>query len=184
VSTKRRKTVLRTVRLSKEIDDVLQEDAEKSGITASSLVNRIMKKYVEWDRYIEKFKFVSLAAETFQTLLEKVDEETLGNVIHTLGGNLPDAITLYLFKKVNLDTILGMISLYGDYSGLFTVTIDREERRNMVTLHHCLGKKWSTTIGLFLSQFIENRLGVVPEVTTTNSTAVLTFNVGSQDTQM
>lgn len=180
----RSKTVLRTVRLSKEFDDVLQKDAKENGITASSLFNKLVKKYVEWDRHIEKFRFVSLAAETFQTLLEKMDDETLDSVVHTLGGNLPDAVTLYLFKKVDLDTILRTISVYGKYSGLFTATLDHEEGRNMVTLHHGLGNKWSTTIGLFLSQFIKNRLGVAPEVTATNNSAVLTFRVERQDTRM
>lgn len=183
MSSKRMKTVVRAIRLSKELDDVLQKDAEQNGITASSLVNRIVKKYAEWDRHIEKFRFVSMAAETFQTLLEKVDEETLGNVVRTLSGKLPDAVALFLFRKIDLDTILEVISLYGRYSGLFVARIDQEEGRQVITLHHGLGNRWSTTVGLFISQFIKNWLGVVPEATITNNTAVITFSVGGQDTR-
>nr|MDO8099203.1 ribbon-helix-helix protein, CopG family [Candidatus Njordarchaeota archaeon] len=51
MSAKRRKTILRTIRLTKELDDVLQEDAEANGISVSALINRIIKKHAEWDRH-------------------------------------------------------------------------------------------------------------------------------------
>jgi predicted DNA-binding protein len=180
MSSKRSKTVLRTIRLSKEFDDALQVEAEENGITASSLVNRIVKKYVEWDRQVEKFKFASMAAETFRTLIEKVDDETLASVVRTLSGSLPESVTLYWFKKINLNTVLETISLYGKYSGLYVVEINRVEGDHVITLHHELGNKWSYIIGSFISQFIKNELGVAPEATVTDNTTVLTFRAGGQ----
>ena len=182
MSGKARKTAVLTVRLSKELNDVLLEDAEQNGITASSLVNRIVKKYVEWDRHAEKFKFVSIAAETFRVLVESVDENAAKKIKSLVESGIPEAVTLFWFKKLNLETILKYISLYGKYTGQYTSEVDFREGNHVVTIHHEFGKRWSTTIGSDLSQFISRELGVVPQTQTTDNTAMITFRAEDQHT--
>jgi hypothetical protein len=96
------------------LNDILEEDAEASGITASSLINKIMKKYVEWDRLAKKFKFVTMTAETFRVIIETMDEKELNKVETFALSNIPGAITLFWFKKMSLDNLLKTISLYGN----------------------------------------------------------------------
>jgi hypothetical protein len=49
-----KKTVLRTIRLSKGLDGLLQKDANSKRITVGALVSTILTKYLQWDRYTEK----------------------------------------------------------------------------------------------------------------------------------
>jgi hypothetical protein len=50
----KKKTVLRTIRIDKNLDDALDKDAEEHGVSENALVSSILAKYIEWDRYAEK----------------------------------------------------------------------------------------------------------------------------------
>jgi hypothetical protein len=106
-----KKTVLRTFRLTQELDSVVQEEAQARGVSVNTLINQIMKKFSEWDRHIEKFGFVSVSCEVFRTIAAEVEDAKLETIIGTLGSRVPEALTLYCFKKVSLDAALRMISL-------------------------------------------------------------------------
>jgi predicted DNA-binding protein len=178
MSGRGKKTVLRTVRLSKEMDDILEADAEHDGISESSLVNRIVKKYIEWDRHAEKFRFVSIGADTFRTILEKTDDRTLDDAFSDISGIFPEAIALFWFKTMSLDTVLKTVSLLGTYSGLFVNEIDYKDGSHVITLKHGLGKRWSTYVGKFIEQFIKKELDVVPVTRCADDMAIITFRVG------
>lgn len=167
-----KKTVLRTIRLTGKLDELLQDDAKEKNLSVNGLVNRIMTRYMEWDRYISKFGFVSIASETFRAILEEVGDEKIENIAKELGQQMPQAVTLFWFKELNLETFLKTITLYSKYSGLHKIEIEMN-KDCIITFHHELGKKWSVFLSHFLSQFVESTVGVVPQVETTNSLIVV-----------
>lgn len=52
---KSKKTVLKTIRIDKELDDALYKDAQENDINENALISSILVKYIEWDRYAKKF---------------------------------------------------------------------------------------------------------------------------------
>ena len=183
MSSRRRKTAVLTVRLSKELNDVLLEDAEDDGITASSLVNRIVKKYVEWDRHAKKFRLVTITPESFQFLIEHTDDKTLKESVATVTQDQLEALMLFWFKKKSLDTVLETVDVLGRYAGLFEHEVEHRDGSHVITLTHGLGKKWSAYIGALIGRFIEKELSVVPEIICTDDTAVITFRIDSSDSR-
>ena len=55
----KRKTVLRTIRIDKELDDALYKDAQENGINENALISSILVKYIEWIDMLKRL--VSLA---------------------------------------------------------------------------------------------------------------------------
>ena len=57
VEEERRKqpSVLRTIRLSSDLDCALTKEAEKKKIGKNALIVSILNKYVEWDSVVETF---------------------------------------------------------------------------------------------------------------------------------
>ena len=47
----KKKTILRTIRIDKDLDDALDKDANEHGVSENALISSILAKYVEWDRY-------------------------------------------------------------------------------------------------------------------------------------
>jgi len=79
VKKKRRKTILKTIRISQELDELLQKDAQLQRSTVNALISSIFTKYSEWDRYEEKFGYVSVTRQLFRALLEAAGEEKIAS---------------------------------------------------------------------------------------------------------
>jgi hypothetical protein len=72
-----KKTMLRTIRLSKGLDDLLQKDANSKNITVGALISTILTKYSQWDGYTEKFDIITFRHETLGAILEATEDEAL-----------------------------------------------------------------------------------------------------------
>jgi len=176
MSTRRNKTVLRTVRLTQDMNALLQDEAEANDLTVNGLINRILTKHQEWDIHAEKFRFISIASETFRTLLEECNEDKIEQVGAELGSKIPVGVTLFWFKKLNLETVLKTISNYGKYSGLQTNEIKIEGDKYTIAFHHEIGPKWSIYLKSFMSQYIKTALGITPHAETTYNTVMVSFH--------
>jgi hypothetical protein len=177
MSVKRKKTVLRTVRLNQELDSILRDDAEESNLAVNGLINRIMAKYVEWDRHTEKFGFISFARQTFKSILEEVDEHKLEEIATNVGSSALKAVALFWFKELNAETLLKTISNYCKYSGLGVSEVKVEGAQCTITFHHDLGRKYSIYLKNAISQFVKTTLGVLPETEITHDMLLVSFRM-------
>ena len=85
-----KKTVLRSIRLSKGLDELLQKDADSKRITVGALVSTILTKYSQWDRYTEKFDMITFRQETLRAILEATDDEALIRKAREIGARSPE----------------------------------------------------------------------------------------------
>jgi predicted HicB family RNase H-like nuclease len=46
----KKKTVLRTIRIDKDLDDTLDKDAKERGVSENALISSILVRYVDWDK--------------------------------------------------------------------------------------------------------------------------------------
>ncbi|WXG47241.1 MAG: hypothetical protein WED05_11375 [Candidatus Atabeyarchaeum deiterrae] len=173
MSAERKKTILRTIRITQELDDLLKVDAQESNLSVNALIDKIMMKYTEWDRHAKKFGFVSLSSETFRSILNEVDDSGAERLGLNLGGSVGKALTMFWFRKVNLENFLELISLYGKYTGDFTCQITQNGKGYMITLHHSLGRKWSVYLKNFISEFIRTVTGVLPQTDISDASIVI-----------
>jgi hypothetical protein len=177
MSGKKKKTVLRTIRLSEEIDNLLEKDAREQNITPNALISKIMTKYVEWDRHTEKFGFISFARQTFKSILEELDERKVEQVATNMGGPTLKAVTLFWFKELNAETLQKTISNYCRYSGLGVSEVKIDGAQCTMTFHHDLGRKYSIYLKNAISQFVKTTLGVVPETEITHDMFLVSFHM-------
>jgi len=94
-----KKTVLRTIRLSKGLDDLLQKDANSKRITVGALISTILTKYSQWDRYTEKFDMITFRHETLRAILEATEDEVLVRKAREIGAKIPREFLMFWFKK-------------------------------------------------------------------------------------
>jgi hypothetical protein len=177
VSAKKKKTVLRTVRLNQELDSILRDDAELHDLTVNGLINRIMTKYVEWDRHAERFGFVSFARQTFKSILEEVDECKVEQIATKTASPILKAVTLFWFKELNAETLLKTISNYCKYSGLGVSEIEVDGAQCTMTFHHDLGRKYSIYLKNAISQFVKTTLGLVSKTEITHDLVLVSFPI-------
>ena len=176
MSLGKKKSVLRSIRISQELDELLQKDAENKRVSVNSLISTMMTKYAEWDRFADKFGYVTLTTETFKTILEITDEKKLSELAKVMGSRLPKEVMLFWFKKTDMEAFLSYVAIYGKYSNLFQYELEKEGDRYTITAHHELGDKWSMFLKVFIGEAMKETLRITPEFEVSKSSIVARFS--------
>ena len=175
MSGKKKKTVLRTFRITEEVDDLIQKRAEEKEISVNTLISTILTRYVEWERYTEKFGFITMPRDVIRSFLDTVEDTKVSKVGQEVGGRLPKEFMMFRFKKMNIDTIIALLSLQSKYGRIFEYELETDERSYTITLHHELGRKWSIYLKGLFSEMIKTTLGSLPQIETTKSSVTVKF---------
>jgi hypothetical protein len=61
------KSMTRTIRISQQLDKLLEKDAMNKRVSINSLISSIITKYAEWDRYVKSLRFVSIPPDGLRT---------------------------------------------------------------------------------------------------------------------
>ena len=70
-------TTLRTIRIPQELDNALKSISKERGISVNTFVSMLLKKYVEWDKYADRFGYISLTRESLRRILQATDDNKL-----------------------------------------------------------------------------------------------------------
>ncbi len=172
-------TILRSIRISEGLEELLRSDAGAKGLSVNALISAILTKYAEWDRYTEKFGFVTITRHGHRGLIEALDDESLERVAREMGAQNPREMTLFWFKKLGLDAFLAYLSLVGRYAKWIEFEVQREDRNVTVLFQHELGPRHSKFVGIFMDQAVREVVGVVPKCQIGRNSVVLKFTAAS-----
>jgi hypothetical protein len=177
MSGKRRKTTLRTIRLSEEIDNLLERDAQEQNISTNSLISKIMTRYVEWDRVVEKLDFVSFSNSFFKTLINEMSDERLKEMAsHEAIGQIKNQ-AMWDFGKTDFDILLKTILLIGKYGIASHISVEsRGESNCVITLHHKWGPKGVVFFRSFFDSFIRGELRTPPTIDVSDDVLTVNFH--------
>jgi len=179
LSLKYKKTVLRTVRLSQELDGILEKDANLHRTSVNALISSIVAKYTEWDRYTQRFGHISIPGTLFRALLDLIDEDALATLAERCGVELTSEVALFWFKKINLETLLQLFLNVSEYGKIGEVEIENEGRDYTISIYHGFGKKWSTWLEHYIDKTIRTYLKAVPQFETSDNTVAVRFQISS-----
>jgi len=157
-----KKTVLRSIRLSKGLDELLQKDADSKRITVGALVSTILTKYSQWDRYTEKFDMITFRQETLRAILEATDDEALIRKAREIGAKIPREFLLFWFKKADLESYLRYLELLCNYGGFARYELESNGHMYVITLLHNMGEKWSLFLKYVMEEGIMSTIGILP----------------------
>jgi len=148
------KTVTRTIRMPRDVEQELQQIANTERVSVNSLVNQALRKFVDWDYYAEKGGFAISPArqflllparwEVFARLLSHASDKDAARLGRWAGKNVAREVTEFWFREFSVRTALKCLELFASRFArryeYFHNTIGREE---VVTIKHSMGRKWS-----------------------------------------
>lgn len=140
----RRKTITRTFRISQELDDILYEEAEGQGVSVNSLVNKIIQKYVLFDRWADKEGSISVTQQMFRRIQKEVTEDILARAGEASGpSDIIDIIGMMGVPQ-NYDSFVSLLlDHYGHYSRWFSCFHHSQRGQDVFHLQHNFGRGWS-----------------------------------------
>jgi hypothetical protein len=157
-SSRRKKTVVRAIRLTEELDQNLQAEAKSRGITVSSLISSIFTRHEAFDRPTERIGTLHIIRRFFEHILDAASEEDFKKSYPVIENEWISMIEFTTGQKATFDSFWKSLEDFGKYSGLFQYNAFRNDKRFSLSLYHTFGKKWSNALESVISDNL-SRLG-------------------------
>lgn len=175
-----------TFRLESTIIEELQAEAEYRETSLNVLINQVLRRYSNWERYenkmgmlpIPKVILSSLMDEIMRIGKEKGIEDILAfrtAIIKELSliafTFLKDSVLL-IKKNYNLITVLEVLEQYMKVVGINSDHRIEDDGKHIYVIQHRLGENWSLFIKEFLILLFENLGKVKVDISSTQNTTV------------
>jgi hypothetical protein len=172
---KRIDTVLRTFRIPKGINDVLESEARSRGISPNALLSSILLRFTNWDRLAERFGFISVTYELFKAMIEALPEERLMEIAQTDDARITKEAMMFWSKEINVSSFLAYLEFRCKYAGYGQFEYDMKNGNITVAIHHPLGREWSNFLKLCMGKVLSETLGVIGRFEVAENTIMMKF---------
>ena len=140
VDSKRTKPL--TFRIETKILEKIREEGGNNQISVSNFINKILKKYVEWDLYTSKVGMIPIPRLLLEKLFEKSSKQEIIDLAINVGKNELEDILLFMNKKIDWILFLNWFKMRLQDSSIEIVhTV--EENKHTFIMKHGMGENWS-----------------------------------------
>lgn len=176
-----------TFRLESKVIDELQREANQNEISLNVLVNQILKRYTEWERYENKIGMMPVPKLMLSSLIDRAIEmanntgilndsiieeyrhQVIKQAANTAYDLMKDAV-LFMRKDYNLWTVLSVLQEYMKVSGINSDHQIESGRKHVFVIKHELGQNWSLFTKELLTLIFETLAQVRAKITITPNT--------------
>jgi hypothetical protein len=181
-----KKTRSVTFRLDSSVIDELQAEADNREISLNVLVNQVLKRYSEWDRFENKIGMMPVPKVILSSLIDKaisvakssgikdVDryrDEIIKQAAQLAFGLMKDSV-LFMKRQYNLWVVLSVLEEYMKVSGIKADHKLEGGRKHVFIIQHELGENWSLFTKELLALIFQNLANVRADISTTSNTTV------------
>ena len=171
----KRKTVGRSFRIAEEWLDVLNEEAERQGISVNALLNRLLQQYA-YIRYMLRYGAITVTSKGFSAILESCPEDKVRENGRNAGSSIARDVLLTMGVTPSYSFVILLVKkILSEFAGWFEC--DHHVKRDKEILHfrHRLGIMWSVYLEAAASEMFSSVLG--KKVTTEISDSSVTITI-------
>jgi hypothetical protein len=175
-----------TFRLESSIIEELQTEAEYRETSLNVLINQILRRYSNWERYENKMGMIPIPKIMLSSIMDEVikigkdggieDVASFRNkLIKELSqiafAFLKDSVLL-IKKNYNLIVVLEVLEQYMKVVAINSDHRIEDDGKHVYVIQHKLGENWSLFIKEFLILIFENLGKVKVDISSTENTTV------------
>lgn len=174
-SPAKRKTVVRTMRLSESLIRELQRQADSEGTTVNALTNSILSEYYDWAKKARDFGFIPIYRRVLMRMLERLDDETLRSIGREGLASSWKEMAEFWFQDSSPKALLEAIPLASRFDSNIGTGIKHEEGKLTLVFGHDLGPRWSIVLESALEELSRKTFHTEPKISVGESvvTAVI-----------
>ncbi len=150
----------RTIRFDKGLDEALQTIGRHERMSVNAIVNRLVRRYVEWDRYNEKIHIVEISPSLLTVLMNKCSLGEARELGSTMAKDVVRPSIEQIFVDFTFNNVVEFLGRFAVYTRRFDFEESVEGRKHLIMLRHSLGLKWSAYYGGMLTELLESGLGI------------------------
>jgi hypothetical protein len=175
-----------TFRLESSIIEELQTEAEYRETSLNVLINQILRRYSNWERYENKMGMIPIPKIMLSSIMDEVIKigkdggiEDVANFRNKLIKELSQIAfaflkdsVLLIKKNYNLLVVLEVLEQYMKVVGINSDHRIEDDGKHVYVIQHNLGENWSLFIKEFLILIFENLGKVKVDISSTENTTV------------
>ncbi len=131
-----------TFRVDEGILNVLKEESGRKDISLNTLVNHVLKHYVEWDMYAAKAGMIPLARPVVSALFDKMTPQEVIELASRVGHGAIHDIALFMNTRMDLQSFLSWFEIRMKNSSI-EFSHKAENSTHTYVIKHDLGCNWS-----------------------------------------
>jgi hypothetical protein len=139
------KTETSSFRLDKEIFEEFKKYAKDHGLTTNSMINKIMKEYVQWGSKATSMQMIPSSSHVIMALLKKHNEEELRTIARNNAKEHFSENLLLLKNEESVEAYIEMVKNWCDASG-FPYSTKEKNGEIVFTIRHNQGIKYSSML--------------------------------------
>jgi hypothetical protein len=137
------RSITRTVRIDEDVQDGLEELAEKGSLSINALVNIALRKYVFWDALLKKFESVDTPLQLLVKIMGYLSDENAKDLAASTGKTIAREFIQFKFSELTLDSLLKYFELQAMHSVSLHFEHRNEGGAQTAIIRHTMGAKWS-----------------------------------------
>jgi hypothetical protein len=159
---------------SKVLDEVVRE-ANNRDTSPNLLVNQILRRFIEFDRYQHRLGTIPFPKEMLREIIDAGDDQYLSNLASQAFKFLTESAIL---MQQNQD-LVATLSLLKEYVKVGGIACDHIKKggKDIIVIQHDMGSKTSLFVKDLLSMVFEKFLIERPIFEMTDSAVVVTANL-------
>ncbi len=148
------KTETSSFRLEKETFTEFKKHAKDKGLTANSMINKIMKEYMQWGSKSTSAQIIPYPSGIIMALLKKHSEEELRKIARNHAKEHFSENLLLLKNEESVDAYIEMAKNWCSASG-FPYSTKEKDGEIVFTIRHNQGSKFSALLDEIIKTEIE-----------------------------
>jgi hypothetical protein len=168
-STRHLATESISFRVDQEILEQLRKLSVERKISLNSLVSQILDHYTKLGVYDRTFGFFSINEDVLRLLLAKQGNEEIDKMLSVAGAKIHKQILMYLYGKINKETIIDYLDIFGNRFQTFRHFMDGP--KHTLTMYHGINRQFSllyydvtkSILGLSKIESLENERDINDE---------------------
>lgn len=165
-----KKTRTISFRIPEYMIEEIEKEARIKMTSTNSLINKILLQYVKWDRYQERMRLYPIPQDSFQHILDHMDELRRGEVVDIIYNSIRDW-TLISRKKFDLNNCLGVLE---DYCRLVNIGVEENVSSGIrsYVVRHNLGYNVSSLVAELIKKIFWEIVKIQVDADITRTTVV------------
>ena len=165
----------RTIRLEVDILLKLEELANQENVSISFIINKALRRHVEWEIYAEKFGFMMVFTAKMRRIYESLTDAEARELGRQSAENEYSEFINFWFKKIDFDTTVKALELLGsEYARSFRFEHSFDGSMHTIIFKHDRGPMTSAYYAE-MAKVLFNRLNL--KVDTVESDQQVTITV-------
>ena len=172
----KRRTVSRAFRIDEEWFKVLNEEAEREGLSTNASLNKILKDYAQVYRFSKRFGIVYLSYPTLAAFVNCCPKDRIIEIADFSASTLVKDGMRTIGLPMNYDSVTYFIkNIFGGLANWFICDHHIRSNKEVFHLRHSLGNKWSIFIAEVTSTMFKSILSKNVETEVSEGSVTITI---------